>query len=239
MKYLKRFNEELNPSTYRRASKKLLDKGHLRRAEELKKWSNVVEDVDKKKRWSEAVNDFSKFGTYQIDVKYGNLEFTGDFHLCLVLDRDAFADNFLPGDEGGSFWISIICIPIDEEMYNKCISNGLDMYNGGFWSGSIFINFTVGDEIEIRGFELGDYDDASMVISNRKSANTFRKLLIDLFSNSELGYPSSYTDLEDFWELINGYFGANIGLFTDYGFEPYIISDFFKNNTSVNDFFKN
>jgi hypothetical protein len=44
MKHLKKFNEELYPSTYKSASNKLAEIGHLNRSRKLGEYSNKVRE---------------------------------------------------------------------------------------------------------------------------------------------------------------------------------------------------
>jgi hypothetical protein len=45
MKHLKKFNEELYPSTYKSASNKLAEIGHLNRSRKLGEYSNKVREI--------------------------------------------------------------------------------------------------------------------------------------------------------------------------------------------------
>lgn len=42
MKFIKKFNEELNPSTYRSAARKLKKLGHEKRSDRIEKWTEEV-----------------------------------------------------------------------------------------------------------------------------------------------------------------------------------------------------
>ena len=63
MKYLKRFNEELNSQTYLSASRKLRKMGNpssIRRADALKDWAGEVELKEYYKLWEDEVTKYWK-----------------------------------------------------------------------------------------------------------------------------------------------------------------------------------
>jgi len=248
MKYLKRFNEELNPFTYRKAANKLRKKGHVKRADDLDSWSQEMDTKLSLKKWEDQVEKMKEFGTYKLEIEVSGEKIVGDFYLELVPDRDAFTDSLqYLRDDGIYFWFGIIIIPTTKELLDKCI-NFLpenDFGNGGFWgmSFTIFVKYdpdTTG--LKVENFYLDNYDTSvsgDVSIKDRKSANRFRKLIIDIFGDKNLNYPSGYTDFDTIWDLWDLYFGANLGLSGDYGWESNDMADFFKKHTSANDFYKN
>ena len=96
MKYLKRFNEELKPSTYMSAAKKLTAIGHTGRAEELKDWAEETEKREEVTKWKERLQDYGPFGTFKVNIVNPETEekFTGDFYLDVNFDELGFEDNF-------------------------------------------------------------------------------------------------------------------------------------------------
>jgi hypothetical protein len=247
MKYLKRFNEELKPSTYRSAARKLDKLGHTKRASDLKNWADKRESDDNLKNWKENIEKFKKFGTFKLNIKSDQGELTEDFYLNFVLDRDAFADSFEYIQEDGSyFWFGIIIIPATEEVIKKCeeVLPDPDFNNGGYWGLSYSIKVEISDDMSLKVVSqfLDNYDDSltgKVSIADRRSANKFRKLIIDIFSDENLDYPSGYNDFDNIWDLLNLYFGANLGLSGDWGWEPEQIADYIKNETTPNHYFKN
>lgn len=247
MKYLKRFNEELKPSTYRSAARKLDKIGHSKRSGDLRNWADKRELDDNLKKWNENVEQFKKFGIFKLNIKSDQGELTEDFYLNFVLDRDAFAEslNYIRED-GCNFWFGIIIIPATEEVIERCndVLPDPDFYNGGYWGISFNINckINVDDNIEVVEHSLDSYDKSltgDVSIADRRSANKFRKILIDIFSDENLDYPSGYNDFDNIWDMLNLYFGANLGLSGDFGWDPKDIADYFKNKTTPNHFYKN
>jgi hypothetical protein len=248
MKYLKRFNEELDPFTYRKAANKLRKKGHVKRADDLDSWSQEMDTKLSLKKWEDRVEKMKEFGTYKLEIEVSDEKIVGDFYLELIPDRDAFADDLqYLRDDGIHFWFGIIIIPTTKELLDKCINflpDG-DFGNGGFWgmSFTIFVEYdTDTTGLKVKNFSLDNYDTSlsgDVSIKDRRSANRFRKLIIDIFSDKNLNYPSGYTDFDTVWDLWDLYFGANLGLSGDYGWESNDIADFFKKHTSANDFYKN
>jgi len=247
MKYLKRFNEELDPMTYKRAAYKLRKKGHVKRAEDLESWSKEMDNKLSYQKWEENIKRLKEFGTYKLEIDVDGEKLVGDFYLDLVPDRDAFGDSLdYIRQDGNTFSFGIIIVPTTKELLDKCIEflpDG-DFYNGGFWGMWFFIEVkydSSSTELYVDKFTFENYDESlsgDISIKDRRSANKFRKLIIDIFSNENLNYPSGYTDFDNIWDLWTLYFGARLGLSGDYGWEPEHIADYFKNETSVNDFYK-
>jgi len=247
MKYLKRFNEELDPMTYKRAASKLRKKGHVKRAEDLESWSQEMDNKLSYQKWEENIKRLKEFGSYKLEIDVYGEKLVGDFYLDLVPDRDSFGESLeYLREDGVVFWFGIIIVPSTRELLDKCIDflPESDFGNGGFWgmSLSIFVKYddsTAG--LNVERFFLDNYDESlsgNASIKDRRSANRFRKLIIDIFSKKDLNYPSGYTDYDNIWDLWELYFGARLGLSGDYGWEPEHIADYFKNETSVNDFYK-
>ena len=69
MKYLRKFNEELKPQTYRSAARKLTKLGHTDRAKALTDWSNEVESKEEMQKWRDQLQDYSNFGTFNINIR--------------------------------------------------------------------------------------------------------------------------------------------------------------------------
>jgi hypothetical protein len=95
MKYLKRFNEELNSDTYLRASRKLKKLGHTDRAKELQEWGAKVERDEEMIKWKERMQDFGPFGTFKLNVENPDTgeSLVGDFYLDITFDELAFSDD--------------------------------------------------------------------------------------------------------------------------------------------------
>jgi hypothetical protein len=248
MKYLKRFNEELDPQTYKRAARKLRKLGHEGRAKELEDWSNKRQIDEGLLLWKENVKRFSKFGKFKLNIKNPKTDekLTGDFYLDLILDRDSFGESLQDfiNDKKGSFWIAGGIIPANEETLNKCmviLPDPDDLNNGFFWALSLSLDFIIeSNTIKFNNYELSDYDSSlsgNVSIADRASANRLRILLKNMFGNPNYDYPSGYRDFDNFYEMVWNVFGAQYGLSSDYGFSPELITDFI-NSMSPNEMYK-
>ena len=88
MKYLKKFNEELRPQTYRSAARKLDKLGHTDRAQALKDWALETEKKEEMIKWKDSIQDYAQFGTFKMAIKNEETgkTLTGDFHLDINFD---------------------------------------------------------------------------------------------------------------------------------------------------------
>ncbi len=236
MKYLKKFNEELNASTYRSAAFKLKKLGektgnpnHLDRHKELLDWSEKAFDKELLKRWEENKKRFSKFGEFKLKItnKETKKSFIGKFYLDISLSKDSFGEDLedIRHSGEGYIWIPIGLIPIDEETkdhYDSLVPGAECTYVGGL---SITINFTLDSKIEFTKYDIENYDDSYGIIniSDRASAGKFKRLLVSIFSDPNLNYPAWGYD--SFYDMMNIGFGSELGP-SDYGFQPEQISDF-------------
>jgi hypothetical protein len=246
MKYLKRFNEELNPGTYRSAAYKLKKKGHMGRAKELEDWSHKREKDESIIKWKKAIQEMSEFGTYKLNVKNPDSgeSFTGDFHLELIMDRDAFGDQLddMKSDGSGEFFLTAGIIPTSQEVLDRCeeIMPEPEFGNGFYWGFCIIMNFELGNSLEFKSFEIGHYDSSmsgEVSIVDRGSAGRLKNLLKKMFTDPSLNYPSGYRDVNNFYDLVQNKFCIEYGLSSDYGFDVEQVSDFI-NTLSVNDMYK-
>jgi hypothetical protein len=252
MKYLKRFNEELNPRTYLSAAKKLTDIGHTDRANTLKDWAKETEKREEMTKWKERLQDYSPFGIYKVNIvnPESGEKFTADFSLDVNFDELSFEDNFEYEKEKDpnnvndvSIFFFIGLIPTSEEILKKCeeIMPEPEFGNGMFWGMSCGIDFKVqSGEVILEKFTLDDYDDnlsGNVSFADRASANKFRTLLKNIFSNPELNYPSGYTDVEYMYQKLEQVILIQQGFSSDYGFELKNVADFI-NTISPNTMYK-
>ena len=252
MKYLKRFNEELRPRTYLSAAKKLTAIGHTDRANTLKDWANETEKREEIAKWKEQLQNYSPFGIYKVNVvnPESGEKFTADFALDLSFDELAFEDNFEyekqkdPNNINDvSIFFFIGLIPTSEEVLKKCeeIMPEPEFGNGMFWGMSCGIDFKVqSGEVILEKFALDDYDDnlsGNVSFADRASANKFRTLLKNIFSNPELNYPSGYTDVDYMYQKLEQVILIQQGFSSDYGFELKNVAEFI-NTISPNTMYK-
>lgn len=78
MRYLKKFNEELKPSTYRRATDSLQKMGHKKRASTID-WSDKVEKMEsinfrKDINREDLIKSISSIGEFEIEIDVGNYD---------------------------------------------------------------------------------------------------------------------------------------------------------------------
>ena len=99
MKYLKKFNEELNPRTYRSAAAKLLKQSpfNKERVEDLNTWADKREMVEDSAKWEKMKAETSKFGTYNLSIENNadGEDFVGRFHPYITFERDGFLPQLL------------------------------------------------------------------------------------------------------------------------------------------------
>ena len=231
MKYLKRFNEELKPSTYMSASRKLKKLGYDDRAKELKDWAGEVEKKEELVKWENNLQQFSPFGIFKLNIKNPETgkSLVGDFYLDITFDADAFSDY----PEGGlGHFVGII--PTSEELMNQCNEILPDPgFDNGFYWGFIFgLDFEiVHNQVKFTKSNFWNYDenvsgDVSFV--DRTSANKFKNLMVKIYSDPQLGYPSGYNDVENIWEKLNSCILIENSFSSDYGLQLEDIAEYIK-----------
>lgn len=223
MKYLKKFNEELKPWTYRRAANKLKKMGHLDRAQDLEDWADKRENDDNSVKWERAKQEFSRFGKFKVKTTNPNTKETciGDFYLDITFDEVSFIESVDDSDPG--IWFMIGAIPVDEETkerFDKCLPDP-DMGNGFYWMFSAGIHYKKEEgKIEFTKFWIDVYDEyicGESRLADRGSAGRFKNLLIKLFTDSSLNYPSGYTNADTIYEVFERSILSESGFSSDYG----------------------
>ncbi len=228
MKYLRKFNEELKPQTYRRAAYKLKKMGHVDRASELDKWGDKIEDDLNYKKWGKNLEEYAKFGTYKLNIKTKKGDINGDFYLDINFDGDSFIDSLYDNDENGNkeggIWFFVGIIPTTEELMKDCMSKfpDPDMGNGFFCGLSVGLDFEIiNNKVEFKKFNLSNYDESisgDISLGDRQSAGRFRNLLKSMFTNPSLNYPSGRTDVEYMYQAFEQIILSEAGFSSDYGF---------------------
>jgi hypothetical protein len=222
MKYLKKFNEELRPQTYMSAARKLDKLGHTDRANALKDWAREMETKEEMIKWKDRIQDYAQFGTFKMTIKNpeNGETLTGDFHLDISFDEMAFSDE---PESGISFFLGLI--PTSEELINQYIElcPDYDFGNGFFWGKIFNLEFEIVDDmVQFKKWNFWDYDEdmnGKVTFADRSSANKFKNLLIQFFTNKDLGYPSGYTDADDIYEKLETCILAENSFSSDYGFK--------------------
>jgi hypothetical protein len=252
MKYLKRFNEELKPSTYMSASRKLSKMGHTDRADQLKSWAEEAEKREEIIKWRDRLQDYSPFGIFKINIVNpdNGSKMTADFALDINFDELAFEDSFEwekqkdPNNvKDVSMFFFIGLIPTSEEILQKCneVMPEPEFGNGFFWGMTCGIDFKVENgQVILDKFILDDYDEGlsgNVSFADRSSANKFKTLLKNIFSNADLNYPSGYTDVEYLYQKLEQVICIQQSFSSDYGFELQHAADFI-NRQSPNTMYK-
>jgi len=239
MRHLKRFNEELDPWTYRKAAKKIRaivkDKPlYAKRrwagnaevlADELDKHSKNVELVSQLEKWEKKVQDMSKFGEFEITLSNEEEnEFTGTFYLevCPNLeDLTEFWHDYEPENRDIEFPFAVGLIPKNREDI-QVIKDlfDLDFSNSFFWGFWIYVKYKVeNSSLKFGGLTIYPYEPENYsVIINRKSANALKRLFVSLFDPST-SYPSGYTDITDFYDKIEVEIIQGLETSADYGLD--------------------
>jgi hypothetical protein len=123
MKYIKKFNEELDPNTYRKTSKALSTLKHTKRANRLEKHANIMSELN---RLNELVKDLKKYtpyGIFDAGSEKGS-KLREKFALKMWYDDWSFEESFedYEREYNSHFWIRISTgfLPIleqDDEKY--------------------------------------------------------------------------------------------------------------------------
>jgi hypothetical protein len=231
MKYLKRFNEELKSDTYLRASRKLKKLGHTDRAKELQEWGAKVERDEEMIKWKERMQDFGPFGTFKLNVENPDTgeSLVGDFYLDITFDELAFSD-----DPDGGFGHFVGIIPTSEELITKCdkLMPCAEFGNGFYWGFIFNLEYEiVNEQVQFKKFNFWDYDDnlsGHISFADRSSANKFKNLMIKMYSDPQLGYPSGYNDANDIWEKLNSCILVQNSFSSDYGFQLENVAEYIR-----------
>ena len=230
MKYLRKFNEELNPQTYRSAARKLTKLGHTDRAKALTDWSNEVESKEEMAKWRDQLQDYANFGTFNIGIRNteNDEKMTAEFALAIHFDELAFSDE---PESGIGLFIGLV--PTSEELIQKCNEFMSDPeFGNGFYWGMIFnLEYNITDQIQFTKWNLWDYDDSlsgKVAFADRTSANKFKNLLIKIFTDPQLNYPSGYTDVAYLYQKLEASILVGQSFSSEYGLQLEDIADYIK-----------
>lgn len=239
MRYLKKFNEELRPQTYMSAARKLDKMGHHDRAKKLKDWAGEMEKKEEMIKWKDRIQDYAPFGTFNMTVKNPETgqKLVGDFHLDINFDDLSFSDE---PENGISLFIGLI--PSSEELIYQYMElcPDYDFGNGFFWGKIFSIQYNLTDKVEFTKWEMFDYDsemNGEISFSDRSSANKFKNLLIKIFSEPNLGYPSGYTDVEYMYQKLEASILVSNSFSSEYGLELEHIANYIR-TISPNELYK-
>ena len=211
MKYIRRFNEELNIRTYRSASDKLKEIGHINRHNRLKEWSDKVELDNEERNRNKVLNRLKEVGYFKMNyLSKDKIVMTGNFYIDIGgLDADNFVYNYLDNcnDDGVFNWnffinLDLGFIPADEETKNDFYKieqlSKWDFYSGVYWNMDISISIINDGEKEINPsgvYFFFNRGDDGFKFYNRAEAVKFRRLLSDSFlGKNDWGYNGCIKD---------------------------------------------
>lgn len=204
MKYLKKFNEELKSSTYRRASLKLKEIGHPRRSTTMSNWADETKQREDDDKYSAIYNNWKPYGSFEIDLiktkydptkkeHYDEVTMSGNFLITSSFEadwaRDMFSDSLDAHDNfkyGFSLPFELGIIPADDETKKvfkekeELLSD--EVYDGMYWCSRIWFNIieSNGSEINPSGnYQFEAKDNDKIVLKSRAEAIRFKKLFSD------------------------------------------------------------
>lgn len=192
MKHLKKFNEELSPSTYRRASNKLDLLGRKSKNAELIRRAKSLAEYAEDKLWKENIKNFSKYGKTTITTKCKKGTISGDFYLLFDFDYYGFEQMYQDNlnDEKLSVHFTIGFIPVDLDTKNKFIEilPVPDFDNGYFFGLWISLDFKDRSSgLEFSELSLSNYDTAMNgdISFTRPLCGLIKKHLVACFSSTD------------------------------------------------------
>ena len=202
MKYLKRYNEELLPSTYISAAAKLKELDHVRRPKELEDWSKVEQERLKKEQQLIRKGELSQFPPFKLQfykqrwnstTRITEEDFLGEglFYVEPSFGSDWFDDMMCDHESGEG-----LNIPIEfgttpaneesegvwEEIKKKCPSLGEQEYDGITYNTRMWIKLFDSDSYVITNENKCYWETADnglFVLDSRTEAIRFKKLIID------------------------------------------------------------
>jgi hypothetical protein len=176
-----------------------------------------------------------------------------DFYLGLSFDRSMFLDNLseeayaendndFDGDVYDNYtakiFLSAELIPKNKESLDKCLKNfpkkssGSDIFWGGWVSGLwIIIDIKVinGNRFEVSNLSVMEYDeyDTGGISLTTSSAQKLKNLLVSLFEDKSLNYPSNEGDSSQYDTLYKTIL-IEAGMSSDYGLTLDDIAEYIK-----------
>jgi len=198
MKYLKKFNEELEYSTYQSAARKLKKIGHVKRADAIEKHS-----IDS--NWKKLKDEFKEWGSSKIyfnKMRNGkDTEHSGDFYIALDFMDDPTAESIIDAKEGKNklhlyFYMNVI--PVNEETIGTCKNLTDPDFNGSYQGPFPSIKYNIVDgKLKFDGIHL-DMAENIWILS-RRAAMIFKKQLLSCFEEGghyDSGWPK-YPTMHD------------------------------------------
>lgn len=263
MKYIKKFNEELNANTYIKVAKSLKDLKHNKRADRLEKHARIISQLNKLNELVKDLKKYKPYGIFDAGCEQGS-KLKEQFAMKIWYDDWAFKESFEDYEKeyNSYFWIrlSIGLLPILEEWeeehirdyYSEMSGDVYDMeedttigricqYFGQseFWSvfsgPSIYVKMAIEDnKIVIKGIDVDEDSEDVLSILGRKSGIQFKNLLIKLFYSEKFDFPTE--DGKNLQQLIKYELCEKTGFSSKYQFVFGEIGEFIKKE-SINKFY--
>lgn len=252
MKYLKKFNEELRPYTYKNAANKLKqilkDKPNLgkaigaeERANKLELHAKSMEDRQHITLWEKYKRDFSKYGEFNIQLsnKNGLNSKVYSFHIIVISEFDMIIDGWDDWDSDNrdidmTFCIGLIPKNIEDiEDIKKNYS--ADFYNGFFLALWVTPRYkVVNSEVSFDSIVIDDYDSSPKhQIADRKTAVSLKRLFVNIFTPT-FEYPSGYRDIPNIYDKIEQSVIQGLEISANYGIDMERIREDIKNQPIIN-----
>ena len=224
MKYLKKYNEELSPSTYRSASTKLRTIGHTRRSAEMESYAKELEEKERLRK-----NEIRKQGMISVDpfhlifLRYGT-QFVGTnekvlceglFYIEPSFDWSWFQDMYADWESDNcSYTLSLPfefgTMPADAETQQKfdAAPKSEDAYEGVHYGTRMWLNIINENEREVSSsgkYSWEGRDGDYFVFGSRQEAIRFKKCLADAVEGKTQWGKTSWAP-EGIQSNFNGYF---------------------------------
>jgi hypothetical protein len=212
MKYLKRFNEELKPETYRNAAKLLDTWGHKGRAYKLKDWSDQVELRNELEKHRQNINSLYKHEPFEIEIYRSTWDsakkasyfrdevvYVGNFYMAFTLSdwwsQDMIRDWIYDGKKYNfNIPIEVILFPVEEELKKFNDSAELfttDIYDNSILTSRIWVTIVKPGESSITddgGCYIEACENDNIFFKNRSEATRFKNMFISgLMGQNNLG----------------------------------------------------
>jgi hypothetical protein len=183
MKYLKKFNEELESETYLSAAEKLRKKGHLQRGKSLELHSTHM-------KWKKMKEYFERWGA--CELYYKNIfdkNIVSNFYIGIDWEDESTLDSIASTIDGHedhiSLYFSMMAIPVDPKSLGggrEDISDRNDFFkSNGFYVGKeIAINYDfISGELKFKGIDLKE--SSHRISLSRRAAVILKKQLLACF----------------------------------------------------------
>ena len=191
MKYLKRFNEELNVSTYKSAADKLTSMGHKRRGSEMLDYSTQREKEEERMRLQETRDEMSRFEPFNLII---NKEKTGKFYILPSPQLDWFKDMLYDWVDDGMeygcqlpFEFSIMEADEETEETFKDFDWSTEKWIGVTYPNRMYLSITGANSPA-----FDSYDSDIFHFATRADAMRFKKMFVDLLEEKNDWYNKKW-----------------------------------------------